>query len=278
MSTIIQPSKVTSFRAAGKSHAAGMPFLLQVGMMARRSLLVNVRVPAAVIPPLIISAFFLLIYQAQLGGVSQFFLHGQSYLGFILPLSVASAALSGASIAGQTIVSDIGRGYFDKLMLTPINRWALVLGPMISGAVLLVAQTITILVLGLLLGLNPATGFAGLLAVIGFSLLLGVAFSGLTVGVALLTGNAAATGSAGFLFFPLTFLTATFVPLDQLSGWIKVAAELNPITYVLGAMRALLNSGWDGALMAQGAAASVIMFGVLFGFTLYALRIRTRRR
>lgn len=255
-----------------------MPFLLQVAMMARRSLLVNIRVPAAVIPPLVISAFFLLVYQAQLGGVSGFFLPGQSYLGFILPLSVASAALAGASVAGQTIVSDIGRGYFDKLMLTPVNRWALVLGPMVAGAVLLAVQTITILALGLLLGLTPVTGLAGLLAIIGFSLLLGVAFSGLTVGVALLTGNAAATGSSSFLFFPLTFLTATFVPVDMLSGWIKVAAEINPITYVLGAMRALLNTGWDWTLMAQGVMASAVMFAVLFSFTLYALRVRTRRR
>ncbi len=103
-------------------------------------------------------------------------------------------------------------------------------------------------------------------------------FSGLIVGVALLTGNAAATQGGTFLFFPLTFLTATFVPVDQLQGWIRVAARLNPITPILGAMRAILNTGWDGALIVQGLGAGAAMFAVLFAFALYALRARTRRR
>ncbi|HZG68209.1 MAG TPA: ABC transporter permease, partial [Herpetosiphonaceae bacterium] len=216
-----------------------MPFGAQVALLTWRALLVNLRVPAAIVPPLIIGVFFLLVNNAQLGGVADLLLGGQSYLNFILPLSVISAALSGAGVAGQTIVSDIERGYFDKLMLTPVNRWALLLGPMIAGGIVLVLQTITMLLVGLALGARPETGGLGLLAVLGFALLLGISFSGLPVGVALLTGSAAATGGASFLFFPLTFLTAAYVPLDRLEGWFRTATELNPITYPLEAMRAI---------------------------------------
>lgn len=264
--------------APGVQRPQRTSFLAQVGMLAWRALLVNLREPAVIVPPLIIGVFFLLIYEAQLGGVSQGFLPGQSYLGFILPLSVVNTALAGCSIAGQTLVNDIGRGYFDKLMLTPVNRWALLLGPMIAGAVLVVLQTVTIIAVGLLLGLQSATGVAGLLALLGFALLLGIAFSGITMGTALFTGNAAATGGASFVFFPLTFLTSTFVPMEQLSGWIRVAARLNPITYVLEASRAVLNVGWDWALVGQGLLGVGGMFVVLFGFTLWGLRARTRRR
>lgn len=103
-------------------------------------------------------------------------------------------------------------------------------------------------------------------------------FSGLMVGVALLTGNAAATAGASFLFFPLTFLTATFVPVERLQGWIRVAARVNPITYPLEAMRAILNSGWDSALILRALASSLLMFALLFAFALYSLRTRARRR
>jgi ABC-2 type transport system permease protein len=247
-------------------------------MLTWRALLVNLRVPAAIVPPLIIGVFFLLVNNAQLGGIADVLLGGGSYLNFILPLSVVSAALSGAGVAGQTIVSDIERGYFDKLLLTPVNRWALLLGPMIAGGIVLVLQTVTMLLVGLALGARPETGGLGLLAVLGFALLLGISFSGLPVGVALLTGNAAATGGASFLFFPLTFLTAAYVPLDRLQGWFKTATQLNPITYPLEAMRAILSTGWDAALIAQGLGAGAGLLAILFGFALFALRVRTRRK
>lgn len=254
------------------------PFVQQVAMMTWRTLITNIRVPAAVLPSLIISVFFLLVYQASLSGAATFFLRGQSYLGFILPLSVVSAALSGAGVAGQSIVRDIENGYFDKLMLTPISRAALVLGPMIAGAILLVVQTLAIVILGLLLGLEPVTGVAGLAALIGFALLLGIAFSGFTVGVALRTGNAGATQGASFLFFPLSFLTATFVPYDLLTGWIKTAAFFNPITYILDAGRTLLNVGWDASIVARGLGSVLLMGALLFFWAFSSLRARTKRK
>lgn len=256
------------------------PFLLQVSMMTWRTLLTTFRTPAAVIPGLIISGFFLLVYNASLGNASGFLpgLAGKSYLAFILPVSVVSSALSGAGIAGQAIVRDIESGYFDKLLLTPINRGALLLGAMIAGAIVLGLQTAVVVVIGLLMGLQPATGFAGVLAVLGLALLLGTGFSGFTVGIALRTGNAAATQGGSFLFFPLTFLTATFVPVSLLSGWIKTAAQYNPITYLLEAMRSLLMNGWEAEVLMRGLAASLALGAILFTFALLGLRARTRRR
>ncbi|MCK6579999.1 MAG: ABC transporter permease [Anaerolineae bacterium] len=254
------------------------PFLLQVSMMAWRTLITNIRVPGVILPPLIISGFFLLVYNSTLSGAANFFLRGQSYLGFILPLSVVSAALSGASVAGQSIVRDIENGYFDKLMLTPVNRAALLLGPMIAGAILLAMQTLVVVAMALLLGLQPETGALGLLAVIGIALLLGVGFSGFTVGIALRTGNAAATSGASFLFFPLSFLTATFVPYDLLTGWIQTAAFVNPITYILDAMRTILNIGWDGEIILRGVGSCLALGIVLFIWAYTGLRARTKRK
>jgi ABC-2 type transport system permease protein len=255
-----------------------MPFLLQLTTMTWRSLVTIFRDPASVIPGLIISVFFVLVYDASLNGAARFFLPGQSYLGFILPVSIVSSALSGASIAGQGIVRDIENGYFDKLLLTPVNRAALLLAPMIAGALVLVLQTTLVLIVGLLLGLQPETGVPGLLAVLGYSLLLGVAFAGFVVGIALRTGSASATGGASFLFFPLSFLTATFTPIDLLSGWIRTAAEYNPITYILEAMRAIFNTGWDAEIMLRGISASLVIALITFGFAYLSLRARTRQR
>lgn len=208
-------------------------------MMTWRSLLTIFRTPAAVIPSLIISVFFLLVYNSSLSRASTFLpgLGDNSYLGFILPVAIVSAALGGAGVAGQSIVRDIESGYFDKLLLTPVSRGALLLGTIISGALILVIQTSAVMIVAVLMGLQSSTGIPGILGVVLLALLLGTGFAGFTVGVALRTGNATATQGASLLFFPLTFLTATFVPVSLLSGWIATAAIYNPITYILEAMR-----------------------------------------
>lgn len=262
------------------SRSGRMPFWLQVTTMAWRSIVVTVRQPAAVLPSLIISVFFLVVYEASLGDASNFLpgLSGNNYLGFILPLSIVSASLSSSGAAGQSIVRDIENGYFDKLMLTPISRAALLLGPMIAGAVVLVLQTTLVTGVGLLMGLEPATGILGIVAMLGYALLLGVAFAGFTVGIALRSGSAAATQGASFLFFPLTFLTATFVPISLLSGWIQVAATYNPITYVLDAMRSLLLSGWNTDLLLQGVLSCVALGAITYAYALLSLRVRTSRK
>ena len=252
---------------------------LQIWLVTWRSLTTIFRTPVALFPPLAISIFFLVIYESTLGGAAAFIpnLSGNSYLGFILPLSIVSSSLSGAGIAAQNMVRDIESGYFDKLLLTPISRAALLLGPILAGALILGIQASIVIGVALIMGLESATGFAGLLLVVGLAILLGTGFAGFTVSAALGSGSAAATQGASFIFFPLTFLTASFVPLDLLDGWLKTAATFNPITYVLEAMRATLNTGWDSTLIWQGVLACLILGGAMFALAIYALRVRTRR-
>lgn len=252
--------------------------LNQIWMVTWRNLVTIFRTPPALLPPIAISVFFLVIYDSTLGGAAGFIPNiGGSYLGFILPLSIISSSLSGAGIAAQNLVRDIESGYFDKLLLTPINRAALLLGPIIAGAVILGLQASIVLAVALIMGLEASTGFLGLLAVIGLAVLLGTGFAGFTVSAALGSGNAAATQGAGFIFFPLTFLAPTFVPLELLDGWLATAARANPITYVLEAMRSIINTGWDIQIISQGVVACLLLGGLMYGLAIFALRVRTRR-
>jgi ABC-2 type transport system permease protein len=259
-----------------KSNATSLP--VQVILLAIRSLTTLMRTPEALLPPLAISIFFLVIYQSTLGKASSFIPGiGGSYLGFILPLSIVSGSLSGSGVAAQNLVRDIERGYFDKLLLTPTKRAALLLAPILAGAIILGIQSTIVVLVGLVMGLQPATGILGLLTVIGLGVLLGIGFAGFTVSAALGSGSAAATQGASFLFFPLTFLAPTFVPLSLLSGWLAVVAKLNPITYVLEAMRSLLNTGWDAQAIGTSILACLLLATAMYILAAFALRVRTRR-
>jgi ABC-2 type transport system permease protein len=222
-------------------------------VLVKRSLIGFLRQPAAIIPSFAISVFFLFVYNAGLSSVADLPGFSGSYLAFIIPVSIASGAIGGAGLAGQALIRDIESGYFTKLLLTPTRRLALIWGPMIAGAVILVAQVALILVLGVIMGLDSATGVPGLILVVGYAFLWGMAFAGYAVFIALRTKNAAATQSATLVFFPLIFLSTTFVPMDYITtGWLKVAATINPTTYVFAAMRSLLSDGWQAGPLLLG--------------------------
>lgn len=246
-------------------------------VLIRRSLVGYLRQPAAIIPSFAISVFFLFVYNAGLSSVATLPGFGGSYLAFIIPVAIASGAIGGAGLAGQALIRDIESGYFTKLLLTPTRRLALIWGPMIAGAVILVAQVLLILILGLLMGLDSATGVPGLVLVAGYAFLWGVAFAGYAVFIALRTKSSAATQSATLVFFPLIFLSTTFVPMDYISaGWLKVAAYINPTTYVFAAMRSLLIDGWQAGPLLVGLAVVGAFASVTGGLALWQARKSTQ--
>jgi ABC-2 type transport system permease protein len=234
--------------------------LTDVLLLVGRSLRNAIRVPAAIIPSIAISVFFLFVYDAGLSSVAELPGFQGTYLGFILPVAIVSAAVGGAGLAGQTLIKDIDNGYFTKLLLTPTRRLSVIWGPMIASAIVLTAQVVLVMVIALFMGLKVATGPAGFALVVVLAFLWGMAFAGYAAFMALKTKNAAAAQAATFAFFPLIFLSYTFVPEEYVTTtWLRVAATINPTTYVFDSMRSLLNTGWDATSLLVG-------FGVTFGF------------
>jgi len=226
-------------------------FLSQLGILLGRLLRQLVVSPTTYIN-LMISLFFLAVYTGAFGASRGFEqLIGASFLTFILPVSIVNASLAG-SVAGQLLVTDLETGYLRRLQVMPISRVVIVLAPMLVGAILVVAQAILVVGVGMLLGAHVAAGMAGIVVLIALSLLWGMAFAGYAVATGLLAGNAAAAQAATFIFFPLVFLAPTFLPREQLQGWLQVAAGFNPTTYVLESMRSLLITGWQWEQLALG--------------------------
>ena len=98
-------------------------------------------------------------------------------------------------------------------------------------------------------------------------------FAGFGYAVALKTGNPAAVQSVFLLFFPFLFLTTSYVPRDQLSGWLDTVASFNPVTYILEGLRALAIEGWTTDLV--WSVVAIVAVGVLsMWMCLAALRSR----
>jgi ABC-2 type transport system permease protein len=121
------------------------------------------------------------------------------------------------------------------------------------------------------------TGPLGVLIFILMAGLWGLAFTGFPYAIALKTGNPAAVNTSFILFFPFAFLTTSFLPLDNLSGWLQAIARWNPVTYLLASMRSLLYGGWDFYDIGVGLLAIGIVGTVSMTLAFAALRGRLKR-
>jgi ABC-2 type transport system permease protein len=211
-------------------------------VLGRRALREGIRTPEAIVPTLFIPLFFLVVNVGQAArifpGSSTAFLHGQGYGAFQLPSSMLLAASFGS--AALFLVEEIEGGYFDKLRATPVRRSAIVLGRLVAEAVKSTLLASLIVVLGLAFGIRIASGPLGFVLLVLLTALWAVVYSGFMQVIALKTRSAAATNSAGLVFFPLLFLTPNFVPRNLLTHPMEIAATINPVTYVMEAMRSLI--------------------------------------
>jgi ABC-2 type transport system permease protein len=137
-------------------------------------------------------------------------------------------------------------------------------------------QAAIVVVLGIVSGVEIAAGPGGAVAIVLIASLWGLAFSAIGFAIALRTGNSQATQSIWTLFIPLMFLTTAFAPMEALSGWLKVAATLNPMTYLLRGLRALTMDGWDMSELGVALLAVVVLASLTFTTALMALRSRLR--
>ena len=223
----------------------------------------------AVIPPVFIALFFFLVNIATLqkltGGIPGF-----DYTAF----QMATAILLGVTGVSRApaLVLDVQNGYFDRLLLTPVRRTAILVGHMAADVAVAAALLVPILVLGFILGVRFEGGPLGVVVFVALAALWSLAFAGFGYAIALKTGNPAAVNSS-FLF-----LTSSYVPLSQLSGWLGIVARFNPVTYLLGGLRSLvLEHGIHWDQLGQALAAIVIVGLLSMTLCFAALRGRIKR-
>jgi ABC-2 type transport system permease protein len=114
--------------------------------------------------------------------------------------------------------------------------------------------------------------------VLGFVLLVvltalwSVVFVGFMLLIALKTRSAAATNSAGLIFFPLLFLTPNFVPRHLLTRPMEIAATFNPVTYVMEALRSLILQDFVWSRIWPGFAVVAVCGAIMLALNVRVIR------
>jgi ABC-2 type transport system permease protein len=251
------------------------PALHDVASIAGRALRAVPRELETVIPPIFIALFFFIVNIGTLQPLTEGHLSGFDIKAFMMPTAIL-IGVTGVSRAGA-LVLDIQDGYFDRLLLTPVRRIAILVGHMVADVAIACLLTVPILLLGFALGVRFEAGPAGLVAFVAISGLWSLAFAGFGYAVALKTGNPAAVNSSFLLFFPFLFMTSSYVPRGQLTGWLNTIAAWNPVTYVLEGQRSLVTQGWQWDQLGKAVLAIGIVATISMSLCFAALRGRTRR-
>ena len=227
---------------------------LQVGMLARRSVVRTLRQPAMIVPALLFPLLLLAISSSGLDSATRLpgFPSG-SYFEFALAIAFVQGALFSANSAGTNVSSDIETGFLNRLSLTPLRRVALLMGQLAGIIVLGLIQALTFLGVGVLAGAGIQAGLAGAAVIVVLSLLISLAFGCIGAFVALRTGSGEAVQGVFPLFFAALFLSSMNLPRDLIeTDWFRTVADWNPVSYMLEAIRSLVIAGWDGEALALG--------------------------
>jgi ABC-2 type transport system permease protein len=220
------------------------------------------REPASVLFAMVQPLVFLGLFAPLLPDVGS-----GSALQWFVPGIVAMTALMGASFTGANLTEEIMTGSHERLLVSPLSRSSLMVGRALKEVVPMLMQVAIILAV--------VTPF-------NFDLHLG----GVLVGAAMLSLFSIGVGALSFalalaskdqvwlfwtvqqtLIFPVLLLAGMMLPIEGAPGWLRTASELNPLTYVVEAERALFAGSFPVDTVASGFAASalVAVLGLVVG-------------
>ena len=213
--------------------------LADTRVMARRQLRKIMRRPMFVVYLFVQPIIFVLLFRYVFGGA----IHtGRvSYVNYLLPGIIVMTATFGALTTGLGFTEDLASGVVDRLRSLPMARSAVLLG---RTAADLVTNTITLIVMlaiGIAVGFRPGQPIYEILAALIIVLAFAYVFSWISAFVGLSVKNPETAQSVGFIWvFPLVFASSAFVPTASMPGVVHAFADVNPITLVVNAARALM--------------------------------------
>lgn len=210
-------------------------------VLARRSLAKTTRNPGPVVNGVVTPALFMVLFLYLFGGS----VAGSTsdYLQYLFPgILVMGAGLAGMVSTGANINLDLKNGVTDRLRSLPISRLAPLLGSLLADLVRYVLAVAVLFAIGTLLGFRIHDSPTVALAAAGLAILFGFCLSWVTVFVGVLVKDANAVLAVSFIsFLPLQLGSSLAAPTETLPGWLRTWAEINPVTHVMDACRALLN-------------------------------------
>ena len=235
--------------------------------LAGRSLMLIPRVPSTFVPSLVMPIFLTITFSGQFSGLTQ--LPGfpaTKIIDWFIPMTLIQGAAFAGITTGMGVARDLQSGFYDRFLLSPARRSALLLGPLL-GSVFRALIPITLLILvAVLAGAHFYGGFLGILVLVVAGLVVALAAGAWATALALRFKTMQAAPLMQIGIFLTVFLSTAQMPLHLIDGWLHEVARVNPMTNVLALARqgflgdVTWADTWPGLLALAGMAAVLTYF------------------
>ncbi|NCG36872.1 MAG: ABC transporter permease [Actinobacteria bacterium] len=210
------------------------PYWSTVEILTRRALVRLVRMPSLLIPMLVMPASFAVSFTGTFEGVTRVeAFPTDEFINWVAAFAMVQGSIFAGIGAAGAMAQDLDNGFIDRLLVSPIRRSAIIVGPLVHTATRALVPVTVVLMIGTASGLDFPGGVAAVLiaygAGIGASLVLGA----LGLAVVLHIGNIRAMAIVQVLAFGLMFPSIGQVPLSLMTGWLYDVARVNPATNVI---------------------------------------------
>jgi ABC-2 type transport system permease protein len=233
----------------------------QIGDLARRSITRTLRQPSYVIPPLVFPTLLVAVNAAGLRPSTH--LAGfptDSFLAFAIAVPFIQGALFSTMNAGTDLARDIQSGFLNRLALTPMRGSALLVGHMAGVMVLGLLQSLFYICFALVVGVRFEAGAGGALVILVLATTIAAAFGMLGAFLALRTGSGESIQATFPFLFVFLFISSMNTPRDLIAQhWFKVAATINPVSYLIEGIRSLIIIGWDYTALWRAFAVALVI-------------------
>jgi len=198
-----------------------------------------------------------------------------SFLAFALAVPFIQGALFSTMNAGTDLARDVQTGFVNRISLTALRDWALLAGQLAGVVALGVVQVLFYLAVGLAAGVEFESGPAGVAVLIVYGAIVSLAFGALGAWLAFRTGSGETIQALFPVLFVFLFISSMNTPRDLIGvDWFRIAATLNPVSYMIECVRSLIITGWDWQALGLGFG-FVILLGIV-AMLLASRALRTR--
>ena len=163
-----------------------------------------------------------------------------NYIDFLIPGMIVQQICFGGFATALGLAEDMTKGLIDRFRSLPTARASVLAGRTIADIATNLLSVVILLATGLIIGFRFDATVPEIFAGVGLLLLFGYAFSWIFALIGMSVSSPEAANGIGFtLIFPITFISAAFVPVESMPAGLEQFAEVNPVTVVVDAMRAL---------------------------------------
>lgn len=246
-------------------------FIRESAAVAQIELIKLTRDPTEIVSRAVQPVLWLVVFGQVLAHVHGIYTGEIGYLAFITPGILAQSVLFSAIFYGIAVIWERDLGVVHKLLVSPARRSSLVFGKAVAAGFRGLVQALVIYLIAFALHIAIRLDPQAMLGVLGGVLLGSAIFSTFSLIVACIVKTRERfMGIGQLLTMPMFFASNAIYPLDLMPEWLRTIARLNPLTYLVDALRGLMIPGGESV---HGYAVDFAVLAAVF-CALLALAVR----